>query len=91
MPEVPVTSIVGIPNSGGGTEWWQLTDSWKLLRTDPPSTEMASNADVIGAIATHSAIPSAHHPVNVGISGSKVVGGYKLTFTNGLLTGFEQV
>ena len=43
------------------------------------------------AIAAHAAIPTAHHPIPDGITGSKVVGGYRLTFTAGILTGFEQV
>ena len=51
LPEDIVT--VGIPKADGTTEWWILTDQWTLLKTDP---------NVNTSIATHTALPNAHHP-----------------------------
>lgn len=84
-------SVVARPCLDGSTEWWELTDQWRLKRTDPPSSEMATDVEVASAVVAHTALPNAHHPANVGITGSKTLGGYKFTFTNGLLTGLEPV
>ncbi len=73
-------SVVARPRPDGSTEWWELTSGWSLLRTDPPIAEV---------LAAHTALPDAHHLHNVGITGTKTLGGFKFTFTNGLLTGFE--
>ena len=88
MPEPVPASVVAIPQPDGSTVWWELTDGWHLLRTDP-AEPMASDAELAIAIAKHAALPNVHHSANAGITGSRTVGGYKLTFTNGLLTGFE--
>ena len=84
-------SVVGIPQSDGSTEWWELTDVWRLVKTDPAPGGMASEVELANAIVAHAALPNVHHPANVGVTGSKTVGGFRLTFTNGLLTGFEPV
>mgnify|MGYP001605326871 CR=1 FL=1 len=91
MPEPTYGSVVAIPQVDGSTEWWELTDQWRLKRTDPPSSDMVSDSELATAIATHAALPNVHHPANVGITGTKTIGGFKFTFTNGLLTGFEPV
>ena len=87
MPEPISGTIVSLLLPDGSIEWWQLTDGWHLIKTEPAIESMASDAE----LAAHVALPDAHHPANVGITGSKVVGGFRLTFTNGLLTGFEAV
>lgn len=47
--------------------------------------------DISDAIASHAVLPDVHHPANAGITGTKTLGGFKFTSTNGLLTGFEPV
>ena len=91
MPDAPAVSVVGIPQPDGSTVWWELTDVWRVKKVDPPASNMATDVELADAITTHANLPNAHHPANVGVSGSKVVGGFRLTFTNGLLTGFEPV
>ena len=75
------------PMPDGSREWYEPADGgWQLVRTDPapPST-----ADIDSAIATHSADDDAHHVL--GLTGSRTIGGYRLTFTKGILTGLEAV
>jgi hypothetical protein len=73
----------------GSTQWWKLTDSWHLVKIDPNPDSLATDVEVASAISTHSALPDVHHPANVGLTGTRTVGGYTFTFTNGLLTGFS--
>jgi len=61
MTELPVASVVGIPKPNGSTEWWELTDQWRLKKIDPPSSSMATDAEVAAAIADHATLPDAHH------------------------------
>jgi hypothetical protein len=35
MAEFESGSIVAVPKPDGSTEWWQLTSSWNILRTEP--------------------------------------------------------
>lgn len=53
--------------------------------------EVIHQIDLVEAITAHAGNPTAHHPIPEGITGSKIIGGYRLTFTAGILTGFEQV
>lgn len=78
-----------IPNAQG-MAIEELTDSWQPV-VSLPTPDMASDEEVAVAIASHAVLPDAHHPANVGITGTKTIGGFKFTFTNGLLTGFEPV
>ena len=89
MPD-ELRSFRAIPNVDGTVIFEELTDQWRPVVTTPASS-MATDAELTAAIATHAALPDAHHLANAGMTGSKVVGGYRLTFTNGLLTNFEQV
>ncbi len=80
-----------------------VTHKWKDLQNGtwvevslPPPSEVdetirnsATGAGGAAALVIHSALPDAHHPANAGITGTKTLGGFKFTFTNGLLTGFE--
>lgn len=73
---------------GGKRQWHEKTDGgWILVHED----EIFQSSDITDAIAAHAAISTAHHAIPSGITGSKTIGGYKLTFTAGLLTGFEAV
>ena len=90
MPAEELRSFRVIPNPDGIVTVDELTDAWHPLVVTP-GENMASDAEVAAAIMAHAALPNAHHPANVGVTGTKTVGSYKFTFTNGLLTGFEQV
>lgn len=76
-------------NEDGSREIFAPSSSGFTKVQDIPAPP--SLADVSSAIVAHAALPNAHHPANVGITGSKTIGGFKFTFTNGLLTGFEPV
>ena len=71
------------PSNGAWYKW--NGSGWDL--TSDPINETELNA----AINAHAALPDVHHPANVGVTGSKTIGSYKLTFTDGLLTKFENV
>ena len=66
-----------------------IADLNELGIADPGAVIHQNELDA--ALAAHAGDPTAHHPIPNGITGSKVIGGYRLTFTAGLLTGFEQV
>lgn len=71
------------PVADGSIEYYRSSDAgWSLIYTA---------AGISDAIAAHAALPNIHHSANVGITGTRTVGGFRLTFTNGLLTGFEAV
>ena len=73
----------------GSREWYEKVDGeWEMVASEPSP---ATPSDIATAIADHAAIATAHHPIPDGLTGSKTIGGYKLTFTAGLLTGFEVV
>ncbi len=52
MAEPEVRSFVSVPKADGSVERWELTDQWRLTRTDNLAT----------SIATHAGLPNAHHP-----------------------------
>lgn len=91
-PPVNVTGYAWVKPLPDGTREWYIfdkdTQKWVLSDREPAPVLAATLAQ---AITDHTALPNVHHPANVGVSGSKTVGGYRLTFTNGLLTGFEPV
>ncbi len=75
------------PCADGSIEYYEPTDgSWTKVRTIPAPAQLA---DITAAIAAHIATENAHHVL--GLTGQRTVGGYKFTFTKGILTGFEQV
>ncbi len=73
---------------------WFKPSTAEWFEMQPPADEWVKVSETTAlnlAISIHAALPNVHHLANVGVSGSKVVSGYRLTFTNGLLTGFELV
>ena len=42
---------VAIPNQDGSTEWWELTDKWRKVRTDPNFSVLATDEEVATALA----------------------------------------
>jgi len=94
-PEVRSTSPVVMPD--GTIEWWELTDQWRKIRTDPPLTSIVMEDELATAIANHS--HPAHGNINFtgsvsaegdeGLTGQKTIAGYTFTFKEGLLVGFQ--
>uniref|UniRef100_A0A6M3JUX5 Uncharacterized protein n=1 Tax=viral metagenome TaxID=1070528 RepID=A0A6M3JUX5_9ZZZZ len=77
------------PLPNGSKEWYEPNDGgWVKVRTDPIPL---AQTDIDTAIAVHTSLPNAHHPANAGITGSRTVGNFRLTFQNGLLTGFDPI
>ncbi len=75
------------PLQDGSTKCYELVEDIWILKYTLPIPQSAIDASIL----IHKQDANSHHPANTGISGSKVVDGYRLTFTNGLLTGFERV
>jgi len=71
----------------GGREWYEHIDgSWELVASeDAPAFPTSIEA----AIAAHAAKATAHHPIPDGLTGTRVIDGHTLTFTAGILTGYE--
>ena len=72
------------PKPDGSVEYYELGEGsvWMLKYTAPVFVLPSD-------LSTHAALPNIHHPANVGVTGIRTVGGFRLTFTSGLLTGFE--
>ena len=81
------------PIPDGSFEYYEATTSGWVKVLTIPAFALASHShpEVGETISAHAALSDVHHPANAGITGSKTIGGYKFTFTNGLLTGFEPV
>lgn len=70
----------------GSRKWYERSDGgWGVVKTeDAPATAdhthegLDNLPDIVSLIAT-------------GITGSRTVGGYTITFNHGILTGFEEV
>lgn len=81
------TSSITMPDDS--VQWWELTDSWHLIRIDPPLASLA--------VANHT--HDTHGDINfigivsadgdIGLTGQKTIAGYTFTFKKGLLTGFQ--
>ena len=78
-------------NPDGSVSWYSYNkdmQEWVLDRTEPAYSLLVhlhpelGNVNFIGTVSADSA---------QGITGSRTLGGYKITFTKGLLTGFEPV
>ena len=88
-PEAPPvqSGVVGVDI---GFLWFQPSTQtfYKVIATDPISWEpmeysgYLGNVDFVGTISVDG---------DIGITGSRTVGGFKITFKNGILTGFEPV
>ncbi len=78
------------PLPDGSEEWYVLDggDTWVLYRTVSAKATTDHNHTSLGAINFTGTISSGG---TAGITGSKTIGGFKITFKNGLLTGFEAV
>ncbi len=50
-------SVVARPQPDGSTQWWELTDTWRLVRTDIVLSELATDAEVANAIAQVQLLP----------------------------------
>jgi len=75
------------PLPDGTVEWYEWNEGvWTLTPTGP---KLTTDVALAAAIATHSADDDAHHVL--GLTGSRTIGGYRLTFTKGILTGLEAV
>ncbi len=89
------TWIVELPDNT--REWRErISGGYQVVKIEPPPapighihSDLVTDTELAAAIAAHAALPNAHHPANVGVTGTKTLGGFKFTFTNGLLTGFE--
>jgi hypothetical protein len=57
MVEPVSGSVVAIPKGDGSVEWWELTDSWHLLRTEPSLESLASDTELLAAIAGLELLP----------------------------------
>lgn len=70
------------PLPDGSEEWYTLTDgdTWVLYRSVSAKAEVAH---------THSDLTDIVSLLSGGVSGTKVIGGYRFTFNHGVLTGFE--
>jgi len=70
----------------GSKQWREkVDDDWELVKSeDAPASanHTHENLDQLADIVTL---------LSNGVTGSKTVGGYQLTFNHGVLTGFEQV
>lgn len=81
-PELFPPGWLWLKKIDNGLELYEYVNSaWVLVETIPN----------ISALSTHESNPTAHHPIPDGITGTKVIGNYRFTFTAGLLTGFEEV
>jgi hypothetical protein len=64
-----------IPLPDGSTEWWELTDQWRLVRTDPNFSIIATDEEVAAALAEIELLPgdSAYQvAVDNGFEGTEV-------------------
>lgn len=77
------------PLPDGGIEWYEPSDGgWALVKTVPAPALANHTHATLGDINFTGTI-SANG--DTGITGSKTIGGFKITFKNGLLTGFDPV
>lgn len=72
-------------------EWYHFdkdTQSWVLDKTEPAPALLEHTHLELGDINFTGSVSTGGE---AGITGSKTLGGYRITFKNGLLTGFESV
>uniref|UniRef100_A0A6M3J6Y2 Uncharacterized protein n=1 Tax=viral metagenome TaxID=1070528 RepID=A0A6M3J6Y2_9ZZZZ len=71
------------------TKIWLDTSGGMVERDTNGPWASIIDLDISDAIATHTALPDAHHPSNVGLTGTRTIDGHTLTFKNGLLVGYQ--
>lgn len=82
MAEPTNKSVVAIPQADGSTKWWELTDEWRLVKTDPPINSHPTHGDVdfLGTISVGSV---------AGLTGEYEGTFKKIKVVNGIITEFE--
>lgn len=77
------------PLPDGGIELYELVEGvWTLVHSIPAYAIVAHTHSEIGDVNFTEDVYAGGQK---GISGSKTIGGYQITFSKGLLTGFEPV
>ncbi len=75
------------PLPDGGIEWFEPLDSgWVLTHSQPAPALLDHSHPTLGDINFTGTVSAGG---NQGLTGTRTVAGHKLTFTKGILTGFE--
>ena len=71
----------------GSKEWYELVDdTWTLVKSEAAPASIDHNHTALGNINFTGTVSVGG---NVGLTGTRTVGAYKLTFSQGILTGIE--